>query len=48
MVSPHQSHKASNQAYTDYSLLATIEDTLGVGRLGQAAGVKTMTDLTAP
>ena len=48
VVSPHQSHKVSNQAYTDYSLLATIEDTLGVGRLGQAAGVKTMTDLTAP
>ena len=48
VVSPHQSHKVSNQAYTHYSLLATIEDTLRVGRLGQAAGVKTMTALTAP
>jgi phosphatidylinositol-3-phosphatase len=48
VVSPHQSHKVSNEAYTHYSLLATIEDTLGVGRLGQAAGARTMTDLTAP
>jgi len=45
VVSP-QSHKVSNQAYTHYSLLATIEDTLGVGRLGQAAGAKAMKDLT--
>jgi acid phosphatase len=45
VVSP-QSRKVSNQAYTHYSLLATFEDTLGVGRLGQAAGAKTMTDLT--
>jgi hypothetical protein len=46
VVSP-QSHKVSSQAYTHYSLLATIEDTLGIGRLGQAAGAKAMKDLTA-
>jgi len=45
VISPNQSHKVSNQAYTHYSLLATIEDTLGVGRLGQAAGAHPMQDL---
>jgi acid phosphatase len=45
VISPHQSHKVSTQAYTHYSLLATIEDTLGVGRLGQAAGARAMQDL---
>jgi hypothetical protein len=45
VVAPHQSHHASSQPYTHYSLLATIEDLLGVGRLGQAAGAKAMTDL---
>lgn len=45
VVAPHQSHRVSNQAYTHYSLLATIEDLLGVGRLGKAAGAKAMTDL---
>ena len=48
VLSPNRSHKVSNQPYTHYSLLATVEDMLGVGRLGQAAGAKTMTDLTAP
>ena len=47
VISPGKSHKVSKQGYTHYSLLATIEDTLGVGRLGQAAGAKAMTDLTA-
>lgn len=47
VVAPHQSQKVSNQAYTHYSLLATIENTFGVGRLGQAAGARTMTDLIA-
>jgi len=47
LVVSRQSHKVSNQAYTHYSLLATIEDTLRVGRLGQAAGAKAMKDLTA-
>jgi phosphatidylinositol-3-phosphatase len=45
VVAPHQSHRVSNQPYTHYSLLATIEDLLGVGRLGQAAGAKAMSDL---
>jgi len=45
VISPNQSHKVSTQAYTHYSLLATIEDTLGVGRLGQAAGARAMQDL---
>lgn len=39
-------HRLSTKRYTHYSLLATIEDLLGVGRLGQAAGAVTMTDLT--
>jgi phospholipase C len=45
VVSPRQSHKVSQQPYTHYSLLATIEDLLGVGRLGNAAQAKPMTDL---
>jgi phospholipase C len=45
VVAPHQSHRVSNQPYTHYSLLATIEDLLGVGRLGQARGAKAMADL---
>ncbi|HXB04373.1 MAG TPA: alkaline phosphatase family protein [Candidatus Angelobacter sp.] len=48
VVAPHQSHRVSNQPYTHYSLLATIEDLLGVGRLGQAKGAMPMTDLVAP
>ena len=45
VISPNQSHKVTTQAYTHYSLLATIEDTLGVGRLGQAVGARAMQDL---
>ena len=45
VVTPHQSHRVSKQAYNHYSLLATIEDLLGVGRLGQAAGATAMSDL---
>ena len=45
VVSPKQSHKVSDQPYTHYSLLATIEDLLGVGRLGNAKQAKPMTDL---
>ncbi|MHB8589509.1 MAG: alkaline phosphatase family protein [Candidatus Dormibacteraceae bacterium] len=47
VVTPHQGHHVSHQSYNHYSLLATIEDLLGVGRLGQAAGAKAMTDLVA-
>ena len=46
VISPHQGHKVSNQPYTHYSLLATIEDLLRVGRLGNAAQARPMTDLT--
>jgi phosphatidylinositol-3-phosphatase len=45
VIAPHQSHKVSNQPYTHYSLLATMEDLLRVGRLGNAAQAKPMTDL---
>jgi phosphatidylinositol-3-phosphatase len=47
VVAPHQGHRVSNQPYSHYSLLATMEDLLGVGRLGQAAGAKAMSDLVA-
>jgi acid phosphatase len=46
VVSPRQGHRVSDQPYTHYSMLATIEDLLGVGRLGNAAQAKPMTDLT--
>ena len=48
VVAPNQSHRVSNQQYTHYSLLATIEDLLGVGRLGNAVGATAMSDLVAP
>jgi hypothetical protein len=35
----------SNSQYDHYSLLATIEDILGVGRLGAAAKAHSMLDL---
>jgi hypothetical protein len=44
VVTPHQSHRVSNQPYTHYSLLASVEDLLGVARLGQAASAKALTD----
>jgi hypothetical protein len=40
VVAPRQSHKVSNQPYTHHSLLATIEDALGVERPGQAPAPK--------
>jgi phospholipase C len=45
VIAPGMSHKSSSREYTHYSLLATIEDLLGVGRLGEAAHATTMTDL---
>jgi phospholipase C len=48
VVAPNQSHRVSHQQYTHYSLLATIEDLLGVGRLGKAVGATAMSDLVAP
>lgn len=48
VVEPDRGHRVSNQPYTHYSLLATVEDLLGVGRLGQAVGAMAMTDLVSP
>ena len=45
VIAPGQSHLVSNTPYNHYSLLATIEDLMGVGRLGEAAGAYTMQDL---
>ncbi len=45
VVTPHGSHRTSSRSYTHYSMLATIEDLLGVGRLGQAKSASPMTDL---
>jgi acid phosphatase len=45
VVAPNDKHRTSNREYTHYSLLATVEELLGVGRLGQAASATTMTDL---
>jgi len=45
VVAPGVSHRASTKRYTHYSLLATMEDVLGVGRLGQASSAAPMTDL---
>jgi phosphatidylinositol-3-phosphatase len=45
VVAPGVNHRKSSREYTHYSLLATIEDLLGVRRLGQSAGVSPMTDL---
>ena len=45
VIAPGSGHKSSTKPYTHYSLLATIEDLLGVGRLGAAAQAATMSDL---
>lgn len=45
VVAPGLGHRVSNRAYDHYSLLATIEDLLGVPRLHEAAQAKPMTDL---
>src|SRR5712692_10606597 len=45
VVTPSLGHRASNRAYDHYSLLATIEDIMGIGRLGHAAEAQPMNDL---
>ena len=45
VIEPGKSHKTSSRAYDHYSLLASVEDLLGVGRLGQAAHATPMSDL---
>ena len=47
VVQPDQLNHSSSQAYNHYSLLAAIEDRLGVARLGAAAQAEPMTDLLA-
>ena len=48
VASPGMSHKTSTKRYDHYSLLATIEDLLGVGRLGEARNAQPMSDLIGP
>jgi hypothetical protein len=48
VVTPHGTHKVSSRPYTHYSLLASVEDVLGVGRLGNAAQAVPMSDLIPP
>ena len=47
VIHPNPLNHQSNVAYNHYSLLATIEDQLGLPRLGQAAQAPAMTDLLA-
>lgn len=45
VLTPGKGHRESSAPYDHYSLLATIEDLLGVGRLGHAAQAQPMNDL---
>jgi acid phosphatase len=45
VVTPGLSHQSSRQHYTHYSLLATVEDLLGIKRLGESAQASAMHDL---
>ncbi|HEV2036594.1 MAG TPA: alkaline phosphatase family protein [Candidatus Dormibacteraeota bacterium] len=45
VIAPGLDHRVSQAAYDHYSLLASIEHLLGVGRLGQAASASPMLDL---
>ena len=45
VIAPGSSHHTSRVRYSHYSLLATIEDLLGVARLGSAAQATAMNDL---
>jgi hypothetical protein len=45
-VAPHVAAHQSGRLYDHYSLLATVEDSLGVSRLGQAAQAAPLTELT--
>ncbi len=47
IIRPNPVNHRSAKPYDHYSLLATIEDMLGVARLGQAAQATAMTDLIA-
>ena len=45
VIRPGMAHVVSTRAYNHYSLLATIEDLMGVGRLASAAQATPMDDL---
>jgi len=45
VIQPGVAHVASSRHYDHYSLLATVEDLLGVKRLGSSAQATPMTDL---
>jgi phospholipase C len=45
VAAPELGHRVSDRAYDHYSLLATVEDLLGVPRLHEAAKAQAMTDL---
>jgi phosphatidylinositol-3-phosphatase len=45
VLAPGKGHRQSTAPYDHYSLLATIEDLMGVGRLGEAAKARPMSDL---
>ncbi len=47
IVRPDPATHQSPKPYDHYSLLATIEDLIGIARLGQAAQATPMTDLIA-
>jgi len=47
VIAPGFGHRVSRALYDHYSLLATIEDALGVGRLGGAAKARPMLDLVS-
>jgi phosphatidylinositol-3-phosphatase len=44
-IQPNRIEPASARAYNHYSFLATVEDRLGLSRLGRAASASAMTDL---
>jgi phospholipase C len=48
VIAPNLKQHQSARPYTHYSLLATVEDRLGLGRLGAAAGATPMDDLLGP
>ena len=48
VLRPGQKHMVSQRLYTHYSLLATVEDLMGVGRLANAAQAAPMSDLAGP
>ena len=47
VIAPRLQAHSSSVAYDHYSLLATIQDRLGVGRLGNAASANAIKDVIA-